>query len=439
MLIRFTVKNFKSFWDEQSLSMVKGRESRLPHHINADETGGFKTLRGAVLYGSNASGKSNLIEAIRYAQNFIVHNHKGNTDLQFRLDAEALKSPSSFDFEFKIDNKAFSYGFESKGKEVVREWLYEIDSSGQDRRIFERFPKTGDKADIKFGERIKKEIKLTKDTKDWNDIEAIARTTPDDTLFLYDSKKRNLKFFLKQFKWFEKKLRILSPESIEPFFTEDDAFIAFLTKVLKAADTGISEVRLQKEDDFSKIKIPPEIKERIRKDLKNGGFVFIANSVGLRLVIKKDDNNLCVNRLVTVHKTKSGDEIEFDLKDESDGTRRLIDVAPAFFSCNASDRVLIIDELDRSLHPIITEMLHGAHFDNLSRINSQLILATHEHYLLSQEFYRRDEIWFVEKDNFGISKLYSLSEYKERHDKDIEKAYLLGRYGAKPNVRRLND
>ena len=362
-----------------------------------------------------------------------MHDHKGNTDLQFKLDTEALKSPSSFDFEFKIDNQAFSYGFEIKGKEVVGEWLYEIKSSGQDQMIFERSPKIEDNAVIKFGAGITKEINLAKD---WNDIKVIAKTTPSNKLFLYDSEDRKLKLFPKPFKWFEKKLRILSPESIEPFFTVDGAFIAFLTKVLRAADTGISEVRLQKEDDFSKIKIPPEIKENIQKNLKDGKSGFLADTTGLRLVIKKEDNNLCAYRLVTVHKTKSGDEIEFDLKDESDGTRRLIDVAPAFFS---SDRVLVIDELDRSLHPIITEMLHGAHFDNLSRINSQLILATHEHYLLSQEFYRRDEIWFVEKDNFGISKLYSLSEYKERHDKDIEKAYLLGRYGAKPNVRRLND
>ncbi len=436
MLIRFTIKNYASFLEEQSLSMIKGREVKLPEHINDDETSGFKTLRGAVIYGSNASGKSNLIEAMGYAKNFIAHNIKSDKDQTFKLNDVQNKEPNNINFEFKINNKAYSYGFESQGKEVIREWLYEIFTTRQDKMLFERSPKTGEKADIKFSPKIKKEI----EREEFDDLMAAARTTPDDTLFLHDAKKRNIKLFLEPLKWFEEKLLILNPESVEPFSKQRDEFMKFLTKVLKAADVGIHRVELEKEENLLKF-MPQKLADRIEETLKDGDSAFVVSDSitdKKRLLVTKKQGKLCAYRLVTIHRTKEGKDIKFELDRESDGTRRLIDLAPAFFSKNVPDRVLIIDELDRSLHPKITEMLHDAHYNDPARINGQMILATHEHYLLSQEFYRRDEIWFIEKDEFGISNLYSLSDYKIRHDKDIEKDYLLGRYGATPYVRKIN-
>jgi AAA15 family ATPase/GTPase len=435
MLIRFTVKNFGSFLEEQSLSMIKGKGTKLPNHINADETAGFKTLRGAVIYGANASGKSNLIRAMNYARNFIVHNQKKDKIEQFRLDSATLEQPSSFNFEFKIGDQAYSYGFESKGTKVCGEWLYEIFSTKEDKLLFSRGEKLEDKANIEFGTSITNQIS---DQKERADLLAIARTTPDDALFLYDAKHRNINHFLEPFDWFEKILLILSPESIEPFVTKDGKFMEFLDRILKAADTGIIGVRLNRDEDLSRF-LPPSLVERLQKNLESeGDSAFVAAPHHKqRFSIVREKGKLCSYRLVTLHKDREGNEIPFELSDESDGTRRLIDLAPAFLSEQATNRVLVIDEMDRSLHPMITQMLHDLHYNDDARINGQMILATHEHYLLCQEFYRRDEIWFVEKDQFGISKIKSLSEYKIRYDKDVEKDYLLGRYGATPFVRKL--
>jgi len=161
----------------------------------------------------------------------------------------------------------------------------------------------------------------------------------------------------------------------------------------------------------------------------------IARKTGLSLLIKKIPKGLVAERIVTIHHDQEKKEVVFELNEESAGTRRLIDLAPVFFDPENDGRTIIIDEMDRSLHPTITRLLHKAHYEDLSNENNQLIIATHEHYLLSQDYFRRDEIWFVEKDRTGNSELFSLTEFDGvRFDKDIQKDYLIGRYGAVPNI-----
>lgn len=436
MLIRFAVKNFLSFREEQSLSMVKGKESRLKSHVNEDKTAGLQTLRGAVIYGANASGKSNLIEAMRYAQLFIVANNKNNIDKAFRLSEINKVQPSSFNFEFKINNNAYSYGFESKGKNIISEWLYQINSKAKDTLIFKRSPKTGDKANIEFNfsHKLLKEIS----DKEKEDLKSLARFTPDDTLFMYDAKIRTIKLFLEPLKWFENSLMILRPNSslalpvLAKKLEEDKKFYNYVSKLLKNSDTGIDHIKCVRDSKLLE-EIPNETLEEIKAVEENEAtFVFMAK----RIMVTKKQNELIAHKFVTVHKSRENKEIEFELENESDGTNKLIDLSFAFFFEDVKDRVLVIDELDRSLHPAVTEMLHDIHYSN-PHLDSQLIIATHEHYLLKQDCYRRDEIWFVEKNAYGESRLYSLSEYRKiRHDKDIEKDYLLGRFGAVPYIRR---
>lgn len=440
MLIRFAVKNFASFCEEQTLSMERSPATLLSNHINEDTSGGFKTLRGAVVYGANASGKSNLIEAMNFAKNFILHDNKSNKDTSFRLSDETKDQPSSFDFEFKIDGEAFSYGFESKGRIVVKEWLYKIKHNSEfDTLIFERGDKKNGKADITFNQKING-AKLTPN--EVTALKTIAEGTPDNALFLSDSKKRNLTYFLKPLKWFEEKLLIIKNGrapihlGLEFMVINDNVFCDFLNKLLQSADTGVHKVELQDFDNKTNEMIPPKLLEDITENLKINESAFISNG-GSRYLVTKEDEEIKTKRLVTFHKNKAGNDIRFELSEESDGTLRLIEFAPAFFDTKTKGVVLVIDELDRSLHPALTEMFHGAHFNNTDRKNAQLILATHEHYLLSQEFYRRDEIWFVEKNEYGESRLYSLNDYSLRYDKNIRKDYLLGRYGATPHVRKL--
>jgi AAA15 family ATPase/GTPase len=442
MLIRFTVKNFASFSEEQTLSMVKSRASLLPSHINEDKSGEFQTLRGAVIYGANASGKSNLVDAIHFARNAILDDNKSNKDTSFKLSDETKGQPSSFNFEFKIEGEAFSYGFESQRRIINREWLYKIKRhSDVDTLIFEREKKNGEKANIRFGE-IKNNGNTLNDDEKFA-LKTIAEGTPDNALFLNDAKRRNLKYFIKPLRWFEEKLLIIQTESeqfqlgLEVMLVNDKDFSDFLNKLLQSADTGVHKVEFENFDNKTTKVLSQEILEQIGGSLAEGVSALIVNG-SKRILIIKEGGEIKTKRLVTFHKDKSGSDIRFELDEESDGTLRLIEFAPAFFDKNTLDRVLVIDELDRSLHPAITEMFHNAHYNSTERRNSQLILATHEHYLLSQKFYRRDEIWFVEKDKYGQSSLYSLNEYKgKRYNKDVQKDYLLGRYGATPHVREL--
>lgn len=444
MLIRFSLSNFCSFKDEAELSMIPSRERS--HKDQVYKTTGKNTinlLRGAVVYGSNASGKSNLVKAIAYAKNLVIRGKAPNKKLdltQFKLDKALTDVPTKFEFEIQCNSKMYAYGFELFNTHVQEEWLYLIKTSN-DELIFERKHEGEDI--YTFGESVKK---LPEE--DLQLFNFVAKGTRKNQLFLSETIDRNLKTFSDIYNWFDRTLKIISPHSkasgIEFRINEDASFKDYLTKVLDVADTGIKEINTEEISLNSLGGIPQLLIERLQEDLNEDEGALFADPDGRRVVIRKSEGELKVYKLSTTHRCPDSNiDVSFDVEEESDGTRRLIELTPALYEMAHSNEssVHIIDEIDRSLHPHLTRLLVREHLESEKNSQSQLIVTTHETSLLDVSLIRRDEIWFIQKDEFGASKLYSLNNFQPRYDKDIRKDYLLGRYGAIPFVgdfKRLN-
>lgn len=447
MLINFTVTNHLSFRDSATLNMTKTLERQLPSHVYESQESGYKLLRGAVIYGANAAGKSNLIHCLQAARDFIVLDIEIPQRKAFKLSTEHRASPSRFDFEFVIEGNAYSYGFDVFEGKVTKEWLYDIEFKKAKKLIFCR-TSNNNIVSMELGKRIQKVLGSKSKQKS---LEDLIRSTLTGKLALSDLNNRNLseligdkaaKFLLLPYQWFSEKLEITRVgEKADPYDLErllesnDENFRSQVEKVLNASDTGISRIKFQEYLGDTSVLFPsPKFIEHF-STLSDDERAFI--EIGRRrYLVKKENDQLKIFRMLVVRLDDNGHERFFELNEESEGTRRIIDLVSLFLR-NKTDRTLIIDEMDRSLHPTITKMFHEMHY--ATQNNNQLIIATHEHYLLSQDFYRRDEIWFADKDKTGNTKLYSLSDYDPdvRFDKDIRKDYLQGRYGAVPRIGNL--
>lgn len=435
MLIRFHVSNFLSFDEEVELSMIPGRVRDHPGHIV--EGGGrhnIDILRSAIIYGANASGKSNLVKAMAFAKRLIVEGTKAKEPIPrtyFKLKKESQTEPSKFEFEFKVAERCYIYGFELDQKRIYEEWLYEIRKTTE-TKLFERATGISGETNVEFGTAVKFETEKEKDFFDF-----VAMGTRPNQLFLTESLERDVKFFDTFHSWFREKLIIISPTSefMHLLTIGTDLDLAeLLTNYLEQLGTGIcgfelSEIDIEKE-------LHDELLDILLKSFQEKGLDEKNNTVlsgpDALYLIEMADEELKAKKLMLRHQmADTGQEILFDMHEESDGTRRLLDLLPGLVNPNQENKVFVVDELDRSLHPALSYKLVKL-FLGSGMPESQLIATTHESQLLDLDLLRRDEIWFVEKDHTGASDLYSLEKYKPRKDKKIEKGYMAGRYGAVP-------
>ena len=249
------------------------------------------------------------------------------------------------------------------------------------------------------------------------------------------------------YNWFLNQLKVIFPNTrykggIQSEITDNEKLHMVYEELLKYFGTGISGVRLT-EINQEKLNIPQAAMEGIKENLLN------LRSEGVRsiLMVEKnnfkdtyiisrteDGNDIKVEKFMTEHRTRQGDIEVFDTGDESDGTNRIIDFIPLIIDMLKGDNVFFIDEMERSLHPNLTYDIFDLFLDFATERNSQLIATTHESSLLTQKLFRKDEIWFVVKDNLGASRIYSLEDYNVRFDKEIRKDYLLGRFKAIPRI-----
>jgi len=435
MLIRFLVENFLSFNQEVEFSMVAGRSRQHPNHITTNSSRNcIDILKMGVIYGANAAGKSNLIAAMSFARKLIVRGTKAKKAIllsRFKLNHASLNSPAKFTFEFKQGDKYYLYGFELDTHRIHSEWLYEINKSSQ-KLLFER--KTDDKNEttVEFGH-----VKYTHKTEE-PFFQFIAKGTRANQLFLTETIERGIKDFEHVHEWFSKSLVFISPDTkfhgLEIKLDRDENFREELLKLLRVFNTGISGIELV-EVNFEKEvgDIPEELKADLVVDIEIGNKVILNTPLNKRYLIERNQNNeILAWKLMTKHKmSESEAEASFEVAHESDGTQRLMDLIPILINSANDDTVFIIDELDRSLHPSLSYAILEFFLANKSHSN-QLIVTTHESTLLDLELLRRDEIWFVEKNNRGESTVYSLEEFTPRYDKDIRKGYLVGRFGAIP-------
>jgi hypothetical protein len=443
MLIQLTIQNFLSFRDEVTFSMV-GVNSDQQHidHLAEDAAGkGRSILPIGAIYGANAAGKSNLIEAISFAKNLVVQGTRSSQTIPvspFKL-GDYSKQPSKFEFIFTHQGTQYSYGFTLNRDQIFEEWLYGIPEGKKlDVMYFERVTSSKKETTVEYGSKLKGRSKKYQQFLDF-----IAEGTRPNQLFLTESLERNVVILKPIFDWFRKVLTIIPAEAdfrgLEMGILSDESFTDFLSEFLKFAGTGIDsivteEVELDFERQFPTM--PKVLRDNLIQALnqaEKNTMAMIENLGGTRFLLFKDDESqVILIQLKTRHRSEDGEFIDFLIEEESEGTQRLINLIPTLFILKQEEeKVIFLDELDRRLHPLLSRSFVQVAINCRNKKN-QLIFTTHDTNLLDLDLLRRDEIWFVEKSEQGVSNLYSLAEFKMKPDLKIEKGYLNGRFGAIP-------
>lgn len=417
MLLQFTVENFLSFKEKAILSLIPSKDREHLENINVKKEN--KALNTIVTYGANASGKTSLFKALTVAIIMIrtSNNRQVNEMLPvtpFKFDCGNMDKPCKFEFQFVAeDGKKYIYGFSATRQIIVEEYLYKY-SSRKPTQIFER--KAGDHYEF-----TARESKLLSPLVAWN--------TPNK-LFLATATMWNSQATKIPFEWFAKcidtytDLMQLSHAAVNAYQGEEAAsYVAFTEKLLKSVDINISKLSVK----TKKIPTPSNMIQLIPGIIINDQMIRVQEQIQLEVT---------ASHLVA---DESGNEKEFSLllSEESQGTQLLFTIGPVLKNAFEKGLTIVIDEIDRSLHTFIVRHLVNAFRDpSINTGGAQLIVTTHDTSLLSLDLLRRDQIYFVEKNNkTAISDLYSLDDCSVRKNENIEKGYLAGRYGAIPFLR----
>ena len=416
MLIGVKVQNFKSFNDLTAFSMVASNKLRKQKE-RLYESDTISLLKSTVIYGSNASGKSNFVEVLRFMKECVINqeipiesynwycrNHEDNRD-----------KISSFSVQLLLDEDFYEYGFDAilNTQTIKDEWIVNLNKK---KILYQRNndgkPLNG--LNLKKDDQMRMEIYF------------------------------ELSVYHRIYNWFVKDLNVVLPDMPLTNFAYyyDESTLNNIKKIVRSFDTGIedieikdmSEEQLQNKIGISLYKdVISELKKKVQKQRQE---------LNLSMRSKKEFFNITMNdnydlEIKTLCFKHGKSMLDFEFCEESDGTRRIFDFLDILFNKNKNS-VYVIDEMERSLHPNLFK-----HFIELlnqyqKKSNIQVIFTTHQSEIMSQDLFRRDQIWFVERDKNNDSKIYSLDTFNERFDKKISKAYLEGRYGAIPQFKSFN-
>ncbi len=440
MLIKFCVKNYLSFSNKIEFTTIATAERQHRERLIKDSRMPYKIVPISAIYGGNASGKSNFLKAISFAKNLINNGTKPEHKIDvepFRLDDQYMDKPSEFSFEIKTTNDCYSYGFTVTKEKIHSEWLNLVTKTSE-KKLFFRDEATKDinRFDLSF-------FKNKLSPKDFQVLEFNAIGTRANQLFLTESIQRNMDIFRDVYDWFSKTLTIIYPETVArrmEFLGEEEVY-KFCNMLLQEADTGVNSIQSE-ELSVDSINIPEVVKNFI-KGQTTDEFISEVNSDKGRFAFKLKDGNVISSRLFSYHlSSDKKKEIRFETSEESQGTKRLIDLLPAFYELSTKKypKVYLIDEINRSMHHLLTRGLIEFFLSTCKgESGSQLIFTTHDLLLMDQDLMRRDEMWILERNERGETDLLSLSDFKNvRYDKNLLKSYLLGRFGGIPHIRRLS-
>lgn len=399
MLIQFNFKNFKSFKNETTLDMTATSITEHPYNLIECDNG-EKYTKTAAIYGANASGKSSVIEAYSFMRHWVINSFKNASDNEnipfkrFAFDNKSKNELAEFEVFFRDNKKEFQYGFSLDNKKIHEEWMYIKNSMGKFVPLFER-----------NGSDIECDSKMLKGASNFIPM------VKEKTLFLSIISNANIQYATHVSDWFVVNTvidygNIMFESALSEFSPniEDVKYQEKLTEFLKAIDINIEGIIIEK---------------------------------------KQNDDDTLDYKIYTKHLIEGGnDYYKLPLSEESSGTQKMFSLF-YFLQCALKYGLTVfIDELDSKLHPLLLRyILTMFHDENINNKGGQLIYATHDNYTLTRDIFRRDQIWFVEKDINAVSNLYSLAEYKSEEDKKIRKDasynkdYLLGKYGAVPILR----
>lgn len=423
MVIQVTLENYKSIKNSNTLNFTAIKPIKEFEDENVFEQGRFRLLKSAVIYGANASGKSNFLDGLNFLRWFVVNSSKESQvddliDVEpFLLEENLVDKPSSFEISFLIGEVKYRYGIEMTTKEVVSEYLLRS-LKVKETPLFIR---------------DKDVIEVFKDFKEGKQLESKTRK---NALFLSVVAQFNGEIAGQIIKWFKSfnvisGLKDVGYEGFTASLFKSDESKSHIMNLIKYADLGISDIKV---NDFliSKDTLPDDMPDEFKET-----------------ILKETEGKTGYN-IDTFHKSfsENGNSklVKFDFDEqESEGTKKFFRLAGPIIDTLDDGGVLVVDELDARLHPLLTrQIVRMFNSKEVNKNNAQLIFATHDTNLLSACTFRRDQIWFVEKDDLGGSEAYALSDYKlskgkVRKDASFEKDYMHGRYGAIPFLGNFDD
>lgn len=416
MLIRFSVKNFWSFKNGATLSL---ETTPITEHDDTHtfESEDVKLLKSAVIYGPNSSGKSNLLKAMLVMKEFILNSSKESNATEdinvvpFLLNTQTAHDPTMFEIEFIKNDVIYRYGFSVDKRRVHEEWLY-----------CSRYKKNN--KELKLFERKGNKYVLPKSSIFYNEGKGLEEKTRDNALFLsvvanFNGKiSLEIQSWMKEFTFISGNISGMNNRSLRRTgdLLKKSNYKEKILKLIKAADIGIEDLKVE-EMELNENLLPENFPKHLLK-----------NEI-----------------LFSVRKTFDDDEQEAGLQmfevgeSESEGTKKFLALVGPMIEILENGGVLVIDELDAKMHPHLTrKIVEMFNSYDINKSNAQLIYATHDVINLTNKQFRRDQLWFVEKDRFGSSELFSLTDYRDDEDKKIRKDasyakdYMLGKYGAIP-------
>ena len=411
MLVEFTVENFRSIKDAACFSLVAGpaKERGETHLVTPSlrkkGSSPKPLLRSAAIYGANAAGKSNLLHALAVMRRFVVESSRKSGSIPvtpFLFDSTSRNRPTTFEVMFLADGVRYQYGFSATSEVVTEEWLYAWPSGRVQRWIQRR------SGDWKFGD------KLTGDKEVWR------RATRPDALYLSTAVSLNSEQLRPVLDWFRNTLHVAVSGTWSHTFSLSrirEEGKSGIIDFLRTADLAIADLRVEEEEfraDMLPANMPSEAKAQITRELAG------ETMAGLWLS----------------HDTGCGKPVELDIHDESDGTQRILALAGPWLESLRKGHVVVIDGLHDNLHPaLVRSLVERFHDPEVNAGGAQLIFSTHDTSILSQDVFRRDQIWFCERNKRQETRLFPLMDFTPRKGvENLERSYLAGRYGALPYV-----
>lgn len=430
MLIEFSVENFLSFKDKTVFSLLASSDDSLQY--NLINLNGKKLLKSAAIYGHNASGKSNLIKAINFMKMFVINSHKNQRgDLirvkSFKLDENIIAKPSSFEAIFIRNNIKYIYGFSVNQNQIEKEYLFSYPNNRKTTIFY----------------REKQNYKFTMSKKEQKEL---SNRTLENVLYLSSSANWNFVHTSNAFDFFKKDLDVIYASKMTPkltveIFNKDEKLKNLIvTSLTKVADLGIKDLQASIKE-VSTEEMPKDMPKPMQdfisilaKEAKK-----MSEALDDNVDIPKEKRGVYREIINTYHEgiDKNGNptQVLFDFYEESKGSIQFFELLGPIIMTLVKGGVLFVDELETSLHTHLVEFLISR-FNNkdINIYDAQLVFTTHNTTLLKQDIFRRDQIWFTQKNEKQSTELYSLLEFKPRKDESIEKRYLSGRYGAIPYI-----
>ncbi len=424
MVIEFSVSNYRSIGKKQTISFVAAKgDDTLPENVITDTNP--QLLKSMAVYGPNASGKSNLINALITMRAIVLKSASMEPDTekpieQFRLNRQYDNKSTAFEILFIQKGIRYQYGFKTKKTTVEEEWLYAFPNRKGQLWFYRQHNCKRKMPTVEFGSFLKGERKK---------LESMTRS---DSLFLSIAAQFNHPVLTKIYNWFKNELVVVHsslssltyPRTKQILYQSlNDEVISRerteISRMLSNADLGIHDIKTKVRDIESVSRslpeeIPDDVKKKLIEEYKNNPHYFI--------------------EVETIHKVPNSDEaIVFKLEDESDGTQRFFELIGPWFHGLTNQSTIIIDEIESSLHPLLTrELINLVHRNSKKGPSPQLLFSTHDVTLLSNDLLRRDQIWFIEKNESQESVLTPLTEFSPRKSEAILKGYMSGRYGGIP-------